>query len=94
VSFLLEARASLNIQDSFKNTPLNDAVRHKHDDVALALRNSGARPITLPGYEMGVQMCTFAAEGNLDQLQRMLLNGVDVNLSVSPTDVSILIDMF
>jgi len=94
VSFLLEARASLNIQDSFKNTPLNDAVRHKHDDVALALRNSGARPITLPGYEMGVQMCTFAAEGNLDQLQRMLINGVDVNLSVSPTDASILIDMF
>ena len=88
VRFLLEARASLNIRDRFKNTPLNDAVRHKHDSVAALLRTSNAWPITLPGYEMGVQMCTCASEGDLDQLQRMIENDVDVNTAVSPSSVS------
>ena len=44
-------------------------------------------PVTLPGYEMGVQMCTFAYEGDQDQLQRMLTNGVEVNTAVSPMNL-------
>jgi hypothetical protein len=88
VRFLVEARASINIKDRFKNTPLNDAVRHKHDSVAALLCAFNAWPITLPGYEMGVQMCTCASEGDLDQLQRMIENDVDVNTAVSRSIVS------
>ena len=80
VRHLIDARASINVRDSYKNTPLNDAVRHKFDSVALELRKNGCLPITLPGYEMGVQMCTFAFEGDMDQLHRMIINGVDVNI--------------
>ena len=32
---------------------------------------------------MGVQMCTFAFEGDKAQLQRMITNRVDVNIAVS-----------
>ncbi len=81
VRHLIEARASINIQDNYKNTPLNDAVRHKYDSVASELRKNGCMPIALPGYEMGVQMCTFAFEGDKDQLQRMISNKVDVNIA-------------
>ena len=88
VRFLVEARASINIKDRFKNTPLNDAVRHKHDSVAALLCAFNAWPITLPGYEMGVQMCTCASEGDLDQLQRMIENDVDVKTAVSRSIVS------
>ena len=84
VRYLLEARASVNVQDSYKNTPLNDAVRHKRDIVAADLRKFGASALTLPGYELGVQMCQFAHDGDQDQLHRMLTNGVDVNTAVSP----------
>ena len=34
IRFLLNQRASINIQDKYMNTPLNDAVRHQHDIVA------------------------------------------------------------
>ena len=79
VRHLIEARASINIQDNYKNTPLNDAVRQSHDTVAEDLRKYGAFPLLLPGYEMGVLMCTYAFEGEKSRLQRMLTNGVDVN---------------
>jgi len=81
VRHLIEARASINILDNYKNTPLNDAVRHKYDNVALELRKNGSMPVVLPGYEMGVQMCTFAFEGDKDQLHRMITNRVDVNIA-------------
>ena len=81
VRFLLESSASLNIQDKYKNTPRNDAVRHQHDTVAAELRRYGAASVQLPGYEMGVLMCTFGFEGDKVQLERMLSNGVDVNIS-------------
>jgi len=76
---LIDRGAAINIQDNYKNTPLNDAVRHKHDTFAADLRKYGASPLSLPGYEIGVLMCTFAYEGNKDQLERMLINGVNVN---------------
>jgi len=81
VQHLIGARANINAKDGYKNTPLNDAVRHKFDSVALELRKNGCLPITLPGYEMGVQMCTFAFEGDKDQLHRMIVNRVDVNIA-------------
>ena len=42
-------------QDAYENTALNDAVRHKHDDVAACIRNyfngkgGGGGAVVLPG---------------------------------------------
>jgi hypothetical protein len=82
VRYLIMCDASIDIQDNFKNTPLNDAVRHKQDEVASELRKSGAASLTLPGYEMGVKMCTMAHQGDMIGLKRLLQNRVDVNISV------------
>lgn len=79
VKYLIEAKASLNIKDKHENTPLNDAVRQKHDAVAAELRRGGAYALTMPGFKMGVQMCISAFNGDLKQLKRMLNNDVDVN---------------
>ena len=79
VKYLIEAKASLNIKDKYENTPLNDAVRQKHDAVAAELRRGGAYALTMPGFKMGVQMCISAFNGDLKQLKRMLNNDVDVN---------------
>ena len=38
VKFLLSNRADANMKDRYANTPLNDAVRHKHDEVAAVIR--------------------------------------------------------
>ena len=81
VRYLIASRASVNIRDGYKNTPLNDAVRSKHDQVANELRKSGASNVTLPGFEMGVLMCTFAHNGDQASLERLIHNRVDVNIS-------------
>ena len=81
VSFLLEARANVNVQDNYKNTPLNDAVRGKHDAVASLLKKFGARSLSRPGFEMGVCMCESAYEGDKDQIQRLLRSNVDINIA-------------
>ena len=81
VSFLLEARANGNVLDNYKNTPLNDAVRGKHDTVASLLKKFGARSLSRPGFEMGVCMCESAYEGDKDQIQRLLRSNVDINIA-------------
>ena len=115
VRYLLQASASVNMQDVYKNTPLNDAVRHKHDQISSLLLSYYSSPLSLPGFEVtsytplpyvclrmseclralacvclalsniwqiGVMMCSFAHEGDSDQLQRMIKNRVDVNTGV------------
>lgn len=79
VRFLIEAHASPNIKDHYSNTPLNDAVLQKHDNVAMELRRGGASRLSMPGFKLGVLMCTSAWNGDKEQLRRMLNNRVDVN---------------
>lgn len=38
VRYLIQASANIDVHDKYKNTPLNDAVRSMHDDVAAELR--------------------------------------------------------
>ncbi|EKX34969.1 hypothetical protein GUITHDRAFT_44781, partial [Guillardia theta CCMP2712] len=38
VRFLLEMRADPNQKDNYDNTPVNDAVRNKHDEVVRVMR--------------------------------------------------------
>ena len=41
VSYLLVAGAKVNMKDRWAGTPLDDALRHNHDECAKALRSAG-----------------------------------------------------
>jgi len=80
VKLLLGHGASPSIRDNYHNTPLNDAVRHCHDEIAGILRDQ-QQVLTYPGKKPGFIMCKFAAEGNKEQLKRLIVNGIEVNES-------------
>ena len=75
-------QASVNAVDRFGNTPINDAVKHKCDK-ALALLHElvPAPPIKmkLKGCDGAVQMCNAAFEADIEQVKRLLNNGVNVD---------------
>jgi hypothetical protein len=61
-------------KDAFNNTPLNDAVRAKHDLAASTLRRLGPKEgdppivLTFSGNQAGVKLCEAAAAGDLEQV--------------------------
>jgi len=75
VKFLLKSGAEVNAEDAFRHTSLNDAVRHRHDAVAKLLRESGGRMV-LEVHEGGQLLCQAARIGNMDELKRLIVNGV------------------
>jgi len=85
VIFLLENGSDGNMRDRFENTALNDAVRHKHDDVSRYIRqhflNSKVRGgvLILPGCQAAVAFLTAAHKGDFEGVQRFVENGVAVN---------------
>jgi len=75
VQSLLDAQADPSSVDVFNNTCLNEAVRHKRDDIAaLIRRHNPLLKYKLPGKELGVAMCSAAADGDVDQLNRLFCN--------------------
>ena len=115
VKHLLGMMANPSVRDIYENTPLNDAVRHRHDDVAAFIRSKvpGAKvlranllirkalsispsnlvfrgsafsfslsfcfaQVMLPGCMGAVKLLTFAHQGDLDAVKRLLDNGVEV----------------
>ena len=80
VEQLLNAKVDPYTVDAFGNTALNDAVRHRHDTVAELIRKRYPKIVyKLPGSELGVAMCTAASIGDVEQINRLVLSGVDVN---------------
>jgi CRP-like cAMP-binding protein len=58
VRFLLHNMADSAARDRFDNTPLNDAVRHRHDEVAALIRERAPGTVlSLKGHEIGGLMC-------------------------------------
>jgi glutaminase len=78
VKMLLEDKADVAAVDAMNNTPLNDAVRHRQDDVADLIRKSHpSQKYKVAGAAMGVEMCVAAFAGDVEQIQRLIRNGVD-----------------
>jgi len=71
-------RADHAVVDRYRGTPMMDAVRHKHDHIAAILRNHGA---ILQLEDPAERLCFAAANGDVEQLKRLVDNKVDVNLS-------------
>jgi len=57
-------------------------VRSKHDNVVSVFKeNDPNLTFKLAGNELGVLMCQAANEGRLDDIKRLVINGVDPNES-------------
>ena len=80
VEYLLELKADPTAKDKMGNSPFNDAVRSKHDTVAAVIKKVD-RNITykLSGNDLGVLMCQAASNSKLDDIKRLVNNGVDPN---------------
>ena len=82
VKSLLKLKADATLKDKLGNTPLTDAVLAKRDRVAAFIRvETPGIKYAMPGHELGGLMCEAAFEGDLDQIKRLMANGVGPNES-------------
>jgi len=82
VEYLMNLKADPTAKDKFGNTPFNDAVRSKHDAVITVIKKFDPEiSFKLAGNELGVMMCQAAFSGRLDEMKRLVNNGVDPNES-------------
>ena len=78
VVVLIDAAADVNAKDRWGGTPLRDAVRQGHMEVARKLREHGGE-MGFAEVEASGQLCELARAGSLDLLAMMLRCGVQVN---------------
>jgi len=82
VQYLFDMKADAAAKDKFGNSPFNDAVRSKHDAVALIMKKKDPNiSFKLPGNETGVLMCQASFEGRLEDIKRYVAAGADPNES-------------
>jgi ankyrin repeat protein len=78
-----ELGANHSPRDRWGNTPLNDAVRHRHSEVVTFLTEMGAvmgAPATIEA-DPATEMCSAAAKGDLTRLRNLVQDvGYDVNV--------------
>ena len=78
INVLLDAKADINSTDRWGGTPLRDAVKHGHTEVAALLKDKGG---TL-GYgevEASGELCELARQGKIDVIKLMLRCGAQIN---------------
>ena len=82
VKSLLKLKADATLKDKLGNTPLQDAVQAKCDRIAALIRfETPGIKYTVPSNELGGLMCEAAFDGDLDQIKRLMANGVGSNES-------------
>ena len=82
VKSLLKLKADATLKDKLGNTPLKDSVLAKCDRVSALIRSeTPGIKYTMPGNELGGFMCEAAFDGDLDQIKRLMANGVGPNES-------------
>uniref|UniRef100_A0A3Q3CB48 asparaginase n=1 Tax=Haplochromis burtoni TaxID=8153 RepID=A0A3Q3CB48_HAPBU len=79
VQYLLSHGASVHTKDRYGDTPLCNAVRFRHKEVVKLLRKTGAHFSRHELEEAGTEMCSLAANGDLDGLEIWSLAGADLN---------------
>ena len=76
VNLLLDADADISPSDRWGGSPMDDALRHRHKEVAKVLRERGARHGTI---DSALGLISFAAKGDADEVKRLLSDGIDPN---------------
>ena len=77
---LLDNMADVNLKDGEGNTPMNDAVREKRDDVVTMIQEKVPGTVVQWEGAMGaVNICQAAFEGDLDHVKRLVMAGISVN---------------
>jgi glutaminase len=84
LEYLIEIRANIMCRDRFGGTPLEDAVRHNFDlrnagQVQKLLRDHGAT-LSGEGLDYVQKMCSYAAEGKVENIRLLTENHIDVSL--------------
>ena len=80
VEYLMELRADPTAKDKMGNSAFNDAVRSKHDAVVRVMKaNDGNVSFKLAGNEIGVLLCQAAFNSKIEDIKRLVDNGVDPN---------------
>ncbi|XP_047677514.1 60 kDa lysophospholipase isoform X2 [Tachysurus fulvidraco] len=80
VQYLLSLGATVYAKDRYGNTPLRNAVRFRHKDVVKLLRKTGAHfsPEEIEG--AGTELCSLAANADLEGLEIWHLAGADLTM--------------
>ena len=78
--YLMELRADPTAKDKMGNSAFNDAVRSKHDAVVRVMKaHDGNVSFKLAGNETGVLLCQAAFNSKIEDIKRLVDNGVDPN---------------
>ena len=78
--YLMELRADPTAKDKMGNSAFNDAVRSKHDAVVRVMKaHDGNVSFKLAGNEIGVLLCQAAFNSKIEDIKRLVDNGVDPN---------------
>ena len=78
--YLMELRADPTAKDKMGNSAFNDAVRSKHDAVVRVMKAHDRNvSFKLAGNEVGVLLCQAAFNSKIEDIKRLVDNGVDPN---------------
>ena len=86
VRFLVdEANANVSPIDRWGGTPLDDAIRSSHDEVAAYLTGKGAThgsmaEVAKPAGDLTAELIDGASKGDLERIRELVKQRVDVNL--------------
>uniref|UniRef100_A0A8C5CYR5 asparaginase n=1 Tax=Gadus morhua TaxID=8049 RepID=A0A8C5CYR5_GADMO len=78
VQYLLDQGSTIHSQDRYGDTPLSNAVRFRRKDIVMVLRKGGAHLSREQLAVSGTELCSLAANGDLDGLQIWHLAGADL----------------
>lgn len=77
VEQLVEAGANLHVADRWSSTPMRDAIREGHRDVAKWLRGRGSK-LGMTTAEMASELCEYAKKGDIESIKLLTSCGCDV----------------
>jgi len=77
---LIDGGANVNARDRWKSTPLRDAIREGHRDLAVWLYSRGSR-LKMTATDMAGELCEYAHKGDIESIRVLTACGCDVNTS-------------
>ncbi len=77
VRYLIAAGAKVNRSDRWGGSPLDDALRHRHPEVAKYIRSKGGRT---GNADKSTSLITAASEGDVEEVMMLVEDDINVNI--------------